>query len=435
MKKKNENSDWTKLNYDDNVRIDTEIEMLKAELERKIEMQRDRAYLNKFSIWQGKNGRWYTYIYNEGKRTLIARRSKEILEQFLISFCKNSPEDKPVQGRPPRIADRLNFAYVFQEWIEWKLNYDGLSKRSYDRYYSDYLRFFKKENPICNIPFQEITESDLELFIRESIIKNKLTAKAWGKLRLVLTGTFKYGKKHGYTDVSITNFLGDNLDLSSRIFTKQIVKDEEEVFTEEEKQLLTNYIKDHLSLKGLGILLIFQSGLRSGELSALTFTDITEGKNFFLRVNKTEIFYNDDTFYKNGKKHRVYEIREFPKSEAGVRTVLLPQTEEMKFIIEKLKELSQPNSDNFIFFERNKRIHAHAFSRKLNELCEKVGIPPRPSHKARKTYSTQLINRGVDKNIIKKQMGHIDFSTTDKFYFFNNKKKEALQEEINHAFM
>lgn len=65
----------------------------------------------------------------------------------------------------------------------------------------------------------------------------------------------------------------------------------------------------------LGILLLFKTGLRISELAALKKCDISDNA---IHVNRTEICYEDA----NG--NRVYEVRDFPKTEVGIRDAVIP---------------------------------------------------------------------------------------------------------------
>lgn len=67
----------------------------------------------------------------------------------------------------------------------------------------------------------------------------------------------------------------DELDLSKNIFAVQEKKnDEEEVYSEEEIPLIKDYLLQKDTLRYLGVLLVFVTGMRVGELSALKPEDI-----------------------------------------------------------------------------------------------------------------------------------------------------------------
>ncbi|MCR4739189.1 MAG: tyrosine-type recombinase/integrase [Lachnospiraceae bacterium] len=58
---------------------------------------------------------------------------------------------------------------------------------------------------------------------------------------------------------------------------------------------------------------------------------------------------------------------------------------------------------------------------------------PKSLHKCRKTYATRLINARVDESVIRSQMGHIDFSTTRGFYYFNNRNEDEARKMVMEA--
>jgi len=58
-----------------------------------IEMQKRKEILEQhpFSIWQGKNGSWYTYLLNEeGERVLKKRKNQQSLEDLVIEYYRSA---------------------------------------------------------------------------------------------------------------------------------------------------------------------------------------------------------------------------------------------------------------------------------------------------------------------------------------------------------
>lgn len=376
-----------------------------------IEMNERIKYLEMHTnkIWQGADGKWYTYIPDNSRsdgRKKVKRTTEKALYDLIVQYYKKSEEV-------------MRFKEVFDEWSQAKLGYGEIQKQTYDRYHSDYKRFFEGAR-IAEVKFDHITEDMLEDFVKSSIHDKKLTAKAWSGLRLIILGVFKYAKKKGYTQISITNFMGD-LDLSKKAFQKRTFKDKDSVFTDAEIDLIVDYVRNkEPSIINFGIILAFQTGLRIGELAALKWTDVNGN---ILTVNKTEIRYRgDDGNY-------VYEIRESAKTEAGNREVILSNS-----ATATLKRIRQMNPfGEFIFSKNGVRIKEKAFSVKIVKICEYVGIPPRSMHKARKTYATKLLNAGVDERLVINQLGHTDISTTKHFYYFNNKDEDDAKQQIEKA--
>lgn len=117
-----------------------------------------------------------------------------------------------------------------------KLDYGEIKKQSYDKYCAEFKRFFTKDSFICIKKMKNITEEDLERFIKTTIRDMELTRKAYSGLVTLLNGIFKYGKKMGCTTISISTFIKD-LYLPKNIFKKNF-KDKKQKYSWRMKFLL-----------------------------------------------------------------------------------------------------------------------------------------------------------------------------------------------------
>ena len=169
--------------------------------------------------------------------------------------------------------------------------YGEIQSQSVNKYKNSYRRFFTENSdaqPIMQKKIKNITEDDLEQFIRTSIVHLSLTQKAYSELRILINGIFKYAKKKKYTELSITNFFGD-LQISKRSFKKVMKDPKSEVYQEEEVAKITGYLRRQTTdIRALGILLMFETGLRIGELSALK-RKISRTDPFMSRGQKLKI--------------------------------------------------------------------------------------------------------------------------------------------------
>ena len=371
-------------------------------------MERNQVYLKQhpYKIWQGSDGKWYTYLPSDNGRKLIKRNAKEQIHQIVIQHYK-SQEVQPI------------FNDVFLLWIDSKIKYKEISKQTYDRYMTDYYRFIPKEMQKSKI--HTITEDSLEDFIKSTIADNNLTAKAYAGLRTILSGTFKLAYRKKYTDLNITTFF-QTLDVSKKAFARHHKIKEKEVFTESEMILISDYIRSNPSIRNLGILLDMYTGLRVGELAGLKRSDVNLQERH-IHVQRTEIK------YKNDNDRTVIEVRDYPKSEAGDRYLLLSD----KALV-TVKKIIQLNPFGLYLFEDNgKRISVNGFSHKIRRICEAVNIPVRSMHKIRKTYGTTLLDAHADEAFITEQMGHADIKTTRQFYYYSNKDKIERIQQLNKA--
>ena len=206
------------------------------------------------------------------------------------------------------------------------------------------------------------------------------------------------------------------------MFKKNIKEDDELVFMDDEKKRLFNYFENkEMDLKDLGILLLFYTGMRPGELSAIQWKDVAENA---INVHRTEIRYeNEDGKY-------VYEVRDFPKTEAGIRKVIIPNSS--LWILEKIRELNPKGK--YVFEQNGVRIRTCIFDDRLRRICDKLEIKEKSLNKIRKTYATTLIDKKVDESLIISQMGHTDIETTKTYYYKNNKSLEQKSAIIDSVF-
>jgi len=128
-------------------------------------------------------------------------------------------------------------------------------------------------------------------------------------------------------DFSIKSTM-DDIEFSKNEYRKACYEDNEQVFVPDEEAKIIEYLERHQDLLNLGLLLLFKTGLRIGELTSLNKEDIHEKH---IHISKTETIYKD----KDGKTH--YDIKMVPKTEAGIRDVIIPDN--CMWILDKIRRL------------------------------------------------------------------------------------------------
>ena len=385
-----------------------------SSIQEQIEMNERTKFLkkHKYSIWEGKNGKWYTYLPDNVKGKVLKKRTNQkAIEDLVVDFYKKKEED----DRTYRYCD------VYNEWVNNKIKYREIEQSTFDRYNSDYNRFIKGSN-FEKQDISILTTTILETFIRECIANYNLTAKGYAGLRLILRGVLVYAKKMKYTDFNVSEFFG-NLVFSRNTFRRNIMKKEEQVYSADEIEIISKYLIEKGKIQHYGILFSLQTGLRVGELCTIKYSDFTEDFSQ-LHIQRTEVKYKNP---KTGEEDRF--VKDYPKSEAGERYVIL--TPKAKRIIQKIYTIN-PNGE-YVFEKHNRRIYAHSFDYYIRKTCKDCGIITKSMHKIRKTYGTALIDGNVDDIVITEQMGHSDINCTKQYYYFSNKSKEKRTEQICEA--
>ena len=378
-----------------------------AYMQEQIEMNKRKELLEKhpYKIWEGSDHLWHTYLPdNEKGRVPRKRRTESEIQDVVCEYWKKELEN-------PTVKD------VYNDWICGKYEREEISKATVDRYQR---QFDESMSEFGKRRIKSVEECDIEDFILSAIYENELTVKGYSNLRTLIYGIFKRAKKKKYIDYSITEVISD-IDISRKLFRKNKKSDEQLVFSEVETEKITNYIEpSDADIIDLGILLLFKTGLRPGELCGLKREDVGKNK---IHVLRTEINYKDE----NGKN--VYEVRDFPKTEAGIRDVIVPNSSQWI-----LSEIRKRNPFGEYVFERGgKRIRTYTFTFRLKLICRKLGIAERSLNKIRKTYASILIDGGADESLVISQMGHTDIKTTKNFYYKNRKNDIQKEEQINNV--
>ncbi len=375
-------------------------------VQEQIKMKKREDLLSKhpYKIYQGKDGKWYTYLpSDETGRKMVKRNSKGDIEEKVISYWKKETEN-------PTLKE------LFERWINLKLEYHDICKGTFDRYKKDFKRFFEDESDFSNTRIHDIKSIEIISFLRKAITKYDLTAKAYSNLRTIVYGIFKYAKENEYISWSISQVIGD-MDIPKRAFKKVIKEDDEEVFNDEEMQKLIEEISKNPDILNLGIMLMLCTGIRVGELVAIKWCDVIDNS---IKIRRTEICYKESSRNKN-----LYEIRDYPKTEAGIRTVFVPT--EFSGILGRLKLMSE--SKEYIFWRNGGNIKALTIRKRLYQLCDKIGIKKKSPHKLRKTYVSILLDNGIDKRLVQDVAGHTQISTSERNYH-RNRKSDQRKEEI-----
>ena len=155
---------------------------------------------------------------------------------------------------------------------------------------------------------------------------------------------------------------------------------------------------------------LFWSGIRIGELLALTKNDI-DFKNMQIKISKTYSRYDrkdDITTPKTEKSDRIVDIPEFLK-------------EELENYINRLYKY--PN-DERIFL-----VGAKAVENMMKRHIEKAGVKRIRVHDLRHSHAAFLIHQGVVPLVIKERLGHKDIKITLNTYghLYPNEQKKLAQ--------
>ncbi len=296
------------------------------------------------------------------------------------------------------------FKTVAQEWCADKKQY--VKKSTYAAYS---LLLFNHLLPEFG-ETKEITEKSIQDFVLQKLDAG-LGQKSIKDILIVLKMIIRFGVKAGYWH---------HLEMDIKFPTER-EKQSLEVLSKADQRKLMDFTKSNFTFMNLGIYMCLSSGMRIGEICALTWKDI-DIESSVINVRKTiQRIY----LVENGESHTEVII-DTPKSKNSIREI--PMTTELIKIIRPLKKIV--NQNFFILSNDNHPIEPRAYRNYYKRLLIQLGIPLLKFHGLRHSFATRCIESKCDYKTVSVLLGHSNISTTLNLYVHPNmeQKKRCVEQ-------
>ena len=333
------------------------------------------------NIYKRKDGRWEARYVKEisvdGKKiygSVYAHSYQEVKCKQLEMVSNNA---KISTKRVSLIVDDIMY-----EWI---------CANKHNIKYSTYVKYKTIIEKHISPFLGNIQVNLLSSKIISKFIENKLSCKHSGRALSVTTVN------------NILVVLGMGLEYAENEYKinlpkVQLIKQpkkEMRVLTIFEQKTLVNYLINHMDNYSFGILFALCTGIRIGELCALQWSDIVDGK---IKITKTMQRIN-----KNGKS--IILITE-PKTDKSKRIIPVPP------VINKLIVKKRKANGYVIHQENNKFIEPRLMQKKFAQIVNACGLQDIHFHTLRHTFATRCVEAGFDIKTLSEILGHTDVKTT-----------------------
>lgn len=171
------------------------------------------------------------------------------------------------------------------------------------------------------------------------------------------------------------------------------------VFTKKEQQVIESFCLNHKKRNYIGIVICLYTGIRLGELLALTWEDINFNSNL-LTINKTSYSAKVD-----GKTQIIVDK---PKTKKSNRVIPLPNQ-----LVKLLKIIKKVSNSKYVITTRNSgMVGNRSYQRTFKFILKKVNVPYRNFHSLRHTFATNAIELGMDVKTLAEILGHTNAMIT-----------------------
>lgn len=370
-----------------------------------------------------KGNYYYAKFRVNGKQKMLAtkvpvkgnnkRKAERVLKELIAKYEGLNLENENVL-----------FTAFLDKWLQSvKPILKPATWESYDKTVSGKIKpYFEQKNyKFRDIKPEIFTEYFVYLATEgKSNGKGGLSYKTVKNIRGVLSSAYEYAIENSY--------IKDNPVLKSRMpsFAHSIKSDVPEYSAEQVRKLLL-FAKENDSHIYIFLLLALYTGLRKGELLALTWDDVDYDKKL-LRVNKS----------RTGSRKAITAQITTPKTESSNRKIPLNDTvlEALKAEKKRQDEYSAmlgngyDKSSSFIIRTvlGKPYVNLSAINRVVNRLTEKAGLPHCTIHGFRHSVASILDDNGVPIQDISVLLGHESVQTTERIYI--NRRKTAKAETI-----
>lgn len=255
-----------------------------------------------------------------------------------------------------------------------------------------------------------LEDAEVQAFVFQKL-EQGLSQKTIKDILIVLKMILKFGAKNNWIAYK-------PLDIQ---YPTEREKHTIEVLSRSDQKKVMNYIQGHFTFRSLGIHLCLSTGMRIGEVCALTWEDVNVDTGT-IKISKTiqRIYTIED----GARKTEL--ILDSPKTVNSIREI--PMSSDLLKMLKPIKKIVNPTF--FVLTNDSKPTEPRTYRSYYKNLMDNLGMPKLKFHGLRHSFATRCIESKCDYKTVSVLLGHSNISTTLNLYVHPNfeQKKKAINQ-------
>ena len=358
--------------------------------------------------------RW-TDIY--GKRHVIYAKTLDELREKEKEVERDISDGIKTELRNTTVNE------LFDLWCQIKRRLKDNTFQNYKYMYNNFVR-----PRFGKLRIAQIKKTDVKRFYNTMVDERGLQASTLDSIHTVLHQVFELAVDDGYIRTNPSDHVMRELKQAHCFQTEKRL-----ALTIDEEKLFLDFLRrtPQYSHWNPIFTVLDGTGLRVGEVTGLRWCDIDLDEGV-IDVNHTLVYYD------HGSKNGCYFNIHTPKTKAGERVVEMLGDVKEAFLEERAYQeeagircdVSIDGYTDFIFVNRfGKTQHQGTLNKALRRIIRdcndeqlnrdenaKVLLPHFSCHNLRHTFTTRMIEAGVNIKVVQETLGHADISTTLDIY-------------------
>lgn len=334
----------------------------------------EAIYKRKDGLWEARYVKGLDYYGKKKYGSVYAHSYREAKEKRLDVISQITILPQSVSAR------RLTLGELISEWLF--LNQGRLKPSSYQKYRSAFEKHIKE--PLGSLPVIHLTPMVLKQFA-DGKQKEGLSESTINSILTFIRTCLKYGGKQYGTPVTEVVYL-------------KPPRKEMRVLSPDEQNKLVQHLLADTDIYKLGVLLALFSGIRIGELCALTWGDIVGGR---MTINKTM-----QRLSKGSGLGSEVVVSE-PKTSTSNRIVPIPS-----FLLPRIEAVRRENGCRFLSTQEKPIIEPRIMQLRFSRYIKEIDIPKATFHSLRHTFATRCTEAGCEIKSLSELLGHSSVTVT-----------------------